>query len=314
MRAISSPSVVVEKSVSYTHRSKGLILAGITALCWSVLAIGLKQALLFTSSGNIVALRMLISFILLLIYFGIYKHNEIKKLKSDFPLTALIAGVLLAFNYYGFMKGVEYTGAGNAQIMIQLGPTLLMISGLFLFKESFNYKQIIGILIAVIGFSLFYYDQQNFDTAATLDMGNLWLILAAVTWAVYAILQKQLIPKWDPQTINLVIYFSCAGSLFFLFDFKDSMDFNFYQWLLILFLGLNTVVAYGCFAESLKYAPASEVSLIITVNPLGTLAILWLGQFLALSWIPIEYLTWIGVLGALCVVFGVGWTLIRKKS
>ena len=58
----------------YEQRGKGLLLAGITALCWSVLAIGLKQALLFTSSGNIVALRMMISFAFLLIYFAIFKQ------------------------------------------------------------------------------------------------------------------------------------------------------------------------------------------------------------------------------------------------
>lgn len=298
----------------YEQRSKGLILAGITALCWAVLAIGLKQALLFTTSGNIVAFRMIISFIFLLIYFAIYKRHEIQKIKTGLPFTALIAGAMLAFNYYGFMKGVEYTGAGNAQIMIQLGPTLLLISGLIYFKEHFSHKQIIGITLAVIGFALFYYDQRSFDLNSTLNTGNIWIITAAITWAVYASLQKRLIPKWDPQTLNLIIYCVCAVLLIFMSDFKQSLNFSPGQWLLMLFLGLNTVVAYGCFAEALKFAPASEVSLIITVNPLGTLAILWLGQFLEISWIPVEYLTWIGGLGALCVVVGVGWTLSRKKS
>lgn len=289
-------------------------MAGVTALCWSVLAIGLKKALVFTSSGNIVAFRMLLSFLFLLIYFGLYKRHEIKKLKRGVPITALLAGVMLAFNYYGFMKGVEYTGAGNAQIMIQLGPTLLMMAGLVYFKEHFNRYQVIGIAVAVLGFSLFYYDQQKFDVHSTLNVGNLWIIAAAVTWAIYASLQKRLIPKWDPQTLNLIIYFVCALILVFLCDFEQSLQFTFWQWLLVVFLALNTVVAYGCFAEALKFAPASEVSLIITINPLGTLFILWLGQALAISWIPLEQLTWIGGLGALCVVFGVGWTLSRKKS
>lgn len=295
-------------------RTRGLILAGVTALCWSVLAIGLKKALAFTSSGNIVAFRMLFSFVFLLIYFLFYKRHEIQKMRKGVPLTAIIAGIMLAFNYFGFMKGVEYTGAGNAQIMIQFGPTLLMISGLIYFKEHFSINQVIGILIAVIGFSLFYYDQRKFDIASTLNSGNLWIIAAAITWAVYASLQKRLIPKWDPQTLNLIIYSVCAFILVFLCDFQQSLEFTAPQWVLIVFLALNTVVAYGCFAEALKFAPASEVSLIITINPLGTLAILWLGQFLSISWIPLEYLTWVGGLGALCVVFGVGWTLSRKKS
>lgn len=298
----------------YPQRTKGLLLATVTALCWSILAIGLKKALVFTSSGNIVAFRMLISFAFLLIYFAIYKRNEIQKIKSSLPFTAIIAGLMLSFNYLGFMKGVEYTGAGNAQIMIQLGPTLLILSGLFLFKESFNYKQLLGIALAFLGFVLFYYDQKKFDLQSTLNVGNLWIIGAAITWSIYASLQKRLIPKWDPQTLNLIIYCVCALVLIFLCDFQQSLKFGIYEWILMIFLGLNTVIAYGCFAESLKFAPASEVSLIITVNPLLTLFFLWLGQFFKISWMPIEYISWLGALGALCVVFGVGWTLTRKKS
>lgn len=300
--------------MQYPQRTKGLLLATVTALCWSILAIGLKKALVFTSSGNIVAFRMLISFAFLLIYFAIYKRNEIQKIKSSLPFTAIIAGLMLSFNYLGFMKGVEFTGAGNAQIMIQLGPTLLILSGLFLFKESFNYKQLLGIALAFIGFILFYYDQKKFDLQSTLNVGNIWIIGAAVTWSVYASLQKRLIPKWDPQTLNLIIYCVCAVVLIFLCDFQQSLNFGLYEWILMIFLGLNTVIAYGCFAESLKFAPASEVSLIITVNPLLTLFFLWLGQFLKISWMPIEHISWLGGLGALCVVFGVGWTLTRKKS
>jgi drug/metabolite transporter (DMT)-like permease len=298
----------------FEHRSKGLILAGTTALCWAVLAIGLKKALVFTSSGNIVALRMLISFLSLLIYFSIFKRNELIKIKKDFPFTAPLAGLLLALNFYGFMKGVEFTGAGNAQIMIQLGPILLIASALILFKEHFSYKQLFGILLAIAGFTLFYYDKKQFDIETTLNIGNLWLIVAAAVWAIYASLQKRLTKKWAPQTLNLIVYSFCGLALSFLLDVNQTLNFTFSQWVLILFLGLNTIIAYGCFAEALKFAPASEVSLVITVNPLGTLLLLWLGQTLSISWMPSEYITWMGVLGALCVVFGVGWTLTRKKS
>ncbi len=300
--------------MQYPYRTKGLLLATVTAICWSILAIGLKKALGFTTSGNIVAFRMLISFAFLLIYFAIYKRSEIQKIKSSLPFTAIIAGLMLSFNYLGFMKGVEYTGAGNAQIMIQLGPTLLIISGLIFFREHFNYKQLVGIGLAFVGFIIFYYDQRKFDLQSTLNIGNIWIIAAAVTWSIYASLQKRLIPQWDPQTLNLIIYCVCAVVLVFLCDFQQILEFGLYEWMLMIFLGLNTVIAYGCFAESLKFAPASEVSLIITINPLGTLFLLWLGQFFAVSWIPVEQISWLGGLGALCVVFGVGWTLTRKKS
>ncbi len=300
--------------MKYDNRSKGLILAGVTAFCWASLAIFLKKALTFTSTENIVAFRMLISFCILFTYFLVANRGELKKVCKNPPLLAGLAGLMLSFNYFGYMKGVEYTGAGNAQIMIQLGPTLLIVFGLTIFKESFSRRQIFGICLALLGFVLFYYDQKSFDINSTLNTGNLWILAAAITWAIYAVLQKKLTAHWNPQTLNLIIYFVCSLVLLPMSDLGQSLDFKILEWALIFFLGLNSLVAYGCLAEALKYAPASEVSLVITINPLGTLLILWLGQYLGLSWIPLEYITWIGGLGAMCVVLGVGWTLSQKKS
>lgn len=298
----------------FPERTKGLLFASCTALCWAVLALLLKHALEFADSASIVAYRMIIAFIGLLIYFSLFKRDEIKKIFKSFPLLALLPGAFLAFNYFGFMKGVELTGAGNAQVMIQIGPSLLLLAGVFIFKELFSLNQFLGVLVTALGFSLFYYDQRGFDVSSTLSLGNYWIIAAALAWAIYASLQKKLSAKWNPQSLNLIIYGLCAFLLSFNADFSASENYNFNQWSLLFLLGINTIVAYGCFAEALKYAPASQVSLIITLNPLGTLAILSAGSYFSIPWIPKESFSIYGFFGALFVVSGIAWTISRKKS
>ena len=297
-----------------TKRSQGLLFACVTALCWSVLAILLKKALAFSDSAAIVAFRMIFAFFALGLFFLFFKTQEIKKLSQCIPLLALCAGLLLAFNYYGFMKGIELTGAGNTQVMIQSGPTLLILSGLLFFKERFGFSQILGLFMALLGFYLFYVDKKSFDIEASLELGNSWILTGAAAWATYASLQKHLSLKWDPQTLNLVVYGVCAISLSLNADLSSSLNYTFWQWLLMVLLGANTFVAYGCFAEALKYAPASQVSLIITLNPLLTLIILDLGEVFNIFWIPQESLSWLGWLGALMVVMGVTWTLSQHHK
>ena len=69
----------------------------------------------------------------------------------------------IALNYFGYMKGIEYTTASNSQVMIQMAPTLLIIAGILVFKEIPTWKQWLGMFIAAVGFYLFNGDQLQFS-------------------------------------------------------------------------------------------------------------------------------------------------------
>lgn len=300
--------------INLSNKSLGLLYAWITALCWAVLAIGLKYALTFTTSDNIAALRVLIAFVGLFLIFTVFQRHELRQLTKAFPWWAIVAGCFLGFNYFGFMKGVELTGAGNAQVMIQVGPLCLALAGVFFFKESFTKQQMLGVILASLGFCFFYYDKIELAEALSLTGGNLWLLAAAITWAIYAFIQKLLSDRWHPQTLNLVVYGASALLLCLNANLVQTLSLSPWQWFILFLLGLNTLVGYGCLAEALKRAPASSVSLIITVNPLGTLGLIYLGNMFQIPWMPKENTSSIGWMGALLVVTGVSWTLVRKKS
>ena len=78
-------------------------------------------------------------------------------------------------------------------------------------------------------------------------------------------------------------------------------------WAVLIFLGVNTFIAYGALAYALKYLDANKVSVIITMNPIIT--------FLALAAMIVahEKFTWISIVGALTVITGVILTVLQRK-
>lgn len=280
-----------------------------TGLLWAVLAIKLKVALAFASAGTIVWYRFVFAFVALTIFLNFRHRKEIKDVILP-PWPLLLAGACLAFNYFGYMKGIEYTSPSQAQIAIQVGPLILILVGLFYFKERTSIPQILGFLIAFLGFAIFYFEQSTFSaksnpaTHLLWQAGYFWILAAALTWTCFAVLSRMLVSRFHPQAINWVIYGVSAILLLPLVQWKDFYNWSFGNWILMTSLGLNTVLAYGLLAEAFSRLPTSLTSLIISLNPLLTVFFMYLLGGLHLPWLPYEVIGSLGVVGALLVVVG----------
>jgi drug/metabolite transporter (DMT)-like permease len=73
---------------------------------------------------------------------------------------------------------------------------------------------------------------------------------------------------------------------------------------MLLFCGLNTLIAYGAFAESLEHWEASRVSAVIALAPIVTLITVNIISITAPSLIPPERFTFTAILGAVLLVIG----------
>ncbi len=293
--------------------AKGLICAWCTALCWGVLAILLKNALRFTTSETIVAFRMIFAFILLFTFTLFTSPKSLSILKKPPPLL-LIGSLGLAFNYLGFMKGVALSGASNAQIMIQTGPITLMLIGFFLYKESIKPLQLFWILVSFTGFFLFFKDQASFINPENLVSANSWIIFAALSWVGYSLMIKKFSNQgYSINQLNLVVFLVSSLVLSYNLSLASLSKFSPSEWLFLFVLGLNTLVAYGCFGAALKLAPASQVSIIITLNPVITLMLIAFAGS-SVSFIPNEPTSLLGYIGAALVVAGVIFSTLSAQK
>jgi drug/metabolite transporter (DMT)-like permease len=284
-----------------------------TVLLWGVLAIFLKFSLRTISVHTIIWFRFFFSFLFLVVYYAIRSPHSFAILKAP-PVLGILAGIGLSANYYGFTVGLDLTSPSNVQILIQLSPMMVAVIGVVFFKEPLTRIQKVGFLVAMAGFVLFYRDQLS-NLIVTRDAyleGNLWVVFAAVAWAGYAVCQKLLLRHWTPLQTNLLIYLVSSLVFFPKADFGELMVVGWIDWLVLLFMGANTLIAYGALAEALKVLPANQVSAIIVLNPLITLAVAAVLSKMNVSWMAPENITLMGYVGSLLLLAGV--CLVVKKG
>lgn len=295
-------------------QTKGILYAAVTAFLWGLLAIALKVAVQEVDPKTIVWLRFFIAFTFVLGW-QLYRNPHALKILITPPLLLVIAAIALSWNYLGFMLGVYYTTPSNAQLFIQFGPMLLALSGFLFFKEKFTHIQMLGFAVALIGFAFFYGDQllAFFEAKKQYNLGVLFTLSGAVAWTIYAALQKMLVKSFTASTLNLFIF--GFPSLIYLPFINPApfLQLNWEWWLLLLFLGANTLISYSTLAEALRYIEASKVSVIIFLNPIITFIIMGILTYLSVDWITHEKFSPITIIGALLVISG-AFMVVRKKK
>jgi drug/metabolite transporter (DMT)-like permease len=286
-------------------RSKGVLFALLAAIMWGFLAIVLKFAVTDLRPIDVTWFRFTVAFVILFSYYVIVDRSALRIMLKP-PIALIIAAIFLGLNYLGFISGVKYTTPSIAQVFIQIGPLLLALSGFILFKEKTTWLQLTGLALVVGGIVLFYREQLAAlgNAHGEYKVGITWVIVGALSWAGYAILQKDLVKRFNPMHLNLVLFGLPALAYLPTVHFSLFATLDLIEWLVIVFLGINTLVAYGSLAIALKYLEANRVSVIITLNPIITFVVMAILGYLEVNWMVKEKFTPITIIGALLVLVG----------
>ena len=283
----------------------GLLLATSTATMWGILPIMLSGLLNTLDPITTTFFRFSLAAILITPYLIVRRRlvNRHKMTTLNLVIKLLSAGLLLTINYALYILGLEKTSAEASQIMMQISPVLLLLAGVWVFKEQFSLLQWCGFIIFFSGLIMFFSPRFDdvFISLSDYGIGLLMLIGAAVSWVGYAIIQKVLLREFNAEETMLVFYW--IGALVFLpFSNFDTLgQLTSLQWVLLALCGFNTLIAYGCFSEAMVHIEASRVSAVIAMTPLVTVSIV---QLIPIPGIIAEPLFLISLVGAVCVVGG----------
>jgi len=303
-------------SNSFFNQYRGVIYASITALFWGFLAIALKVSLQFMPAINIVWFRFIFAFFSLFLYFSFKQPKKLAILRKP-PLLAILAALGLSYNYIAFTTGIDLTSPNTAQVVMQIGPILLAVIGFVVYKERINKFQLLGFAIAFIGLSIFYLNQIEgmiAEKASIFNQGFLWVASGALGWVFYASLQKHLVKLYHPQLLNLII-FAVPTLLFIPFiNFSLFTALSIGQWLLMIFLGINTIVAYGFLALAFKYTQVNKVSVIISMNPILTFIAMTFLFYMDVQWIETSIMDLKTLVGAILVILGAIFVIHFRRS
>lgn len=285
----------------------GFFLSLNAAFMWGMLPIVVKELLAGMDATTIVWYRFIVAGVVL----GLWLLAS-NKLPAVFATAAwlrwllLIAALGLASNYFLFSFSLNYVNAETTEAVIQLTTLFLILGGVIIYKEPFVLIQKIGTLLILLGLLLFFNDRyaELFIPGNRQTIGVIIVVFAAITWTVYALLQKKLLLNFSSVQILFLIYAIATVLLLPFIKPASLLELSPLHLGLLLFCCVNTLIAYGSFAEALNCWEASKVSAVLALAPLFTIATLKLIVWIYPDYVFSDRLSVLSMLGALLLVVG----------
>ncbi|MBD3334118.1 MAG: EamA family transporter [Candidatus Eisenbacteria bacterium] len=294
----------------------GLVLTLLVVLLWGLLPIVLKALLQGMDAFTITWYRFLAAAALLAILVrrrrGLHSWRQFRRT----GVGLLAAGCVgLCGNYIFYLLGLKFLTPSTAQVVIQLAPMFLVLGGVVIYREHYSWMQWTGLGTLILGLVLFF-NRGLIDLVTRFDAytgGVLLIIAAAVTWAAYGLAQKQLLKSFSSEAILFMIFSFGAAAFLPLAEPKALLHLSTVHLLLLIFSALNTLFAYGCFAEALNHWEASRVSAVLATVPLMTMAFVQIFSRVVPQLVPREELTALSLSGAVLVVLGSMTSALGRK-
>jgi drug/metabolite transporter (DMT)-like permease len=285
----------------------GFFLSLNAAMMWGVLPIAIKELLAGMDATTIVWYRFIVAGVVLGFWLLFTrKIPAIFAVDTSLRWLLLVAAISLGCNYYLFSLSLNFVNAETSEAVIQLTTLFLILGGVIVYKEPYFHIQKLGTALIVVGLVLFFHDR--FDVLRSLDnrqtIGVVIVVFAAITWVIYALLQKQLLINFSSVQILFLIYVISGLAMLPLIHPASLLQLSTFHFWLLVFCCVNTLIAYGSFAEALNCWEASKVSAVLALAPLFTIGSLKLIVLIYPDYAFSDRLSLVSMLGAGFLVAG----------
>jgi drug/metabolite transporter (DMT)-like permease len=117
----------------------------------------------------------------------------------------------VGFVGYGISLGFQFTGtklstASNGALVTSATPAFVLLFAWMLLGERITLKRFLSLLISTLGV-LAVIDPRTAELSPALFWGNLSLLAAALTWALYSVLIRVITRSTDVLTVSLITFF-----------------------------------------------------------------------------------------------------------
>ena len=219
----------------------------------------------------IIFIRVLITVIIFWILHFFMPSEKVER--RDMFKLALCAIFGVALNQILFFEGLNLTTPINASIIITSIPIQILIFAHFFLKERITAMKVGGILLGASGALLVILSAGLGDFKTGTMLGNLMVLINSACWALYLVLIKPLMEKYDSFTVmkwiflwGLIIIFPFTFLPFVQSSFS-TIPFN--MWLSVAFVVFGaTILGYFLNNYSLKTLSPSINGIYIYLQPL----------------------------------------------
>lgn len=225
----------------------------------------------YVGPSAFIFIRVTCTAVLFGVLFLIITREQIQR--SDLPRFVLCAITGVTVNQLLFYEGLNYTTPINAAVIFTSNPILTLLVAAMVLREKIIPRKIIGILSGAGGaIALIILSRGGVSFDENTRLGNLFILINALSYAVYLVAAKPLMKKYKPLTVITVNF---AMGWFFVtpFGWKQFTQiewhtFTPFVWGALVFTVLGvTFVAYLFSIFALKRLTAPQVSVYVYVQP-----------------------------------------------
>ena len=200
------------------------------------------------------------------------------KIRKDWPLVIKHWPMLLFFAFLGICNynlflyiGLTSTTVTNAVLLNSIMPVMILITARLLLGSKTSQLQNVGIIISTIG-AIVIVSRGSLDTLLhlTVSKGDLWIITAAVSWAVYSVL---LIRRPGMHLLSFFAVTAIMGTciqfpLYVLFSHTDISTLTTANWGAILYMAIfASIGAFICWNVGIQQLGAATAGHFVHLLP-----------------------------------------------
>jgi len=266
-----------------------------------------KGALLLSSPLTVALLRFIAASAALLLFQRL--RGSLKPLeRRDWPAFLLLGLLVVPLNQGCFLFGLSNSTASHASLLYALTPLVVLLFAGRLLREHGLIAKTIGVLVAFLGVGAILFER-GLRQELTVLRGDLIILVAVFAWALYTVLSKRLLVRYDAMTVTTwAIVCGTALSLPALLIPGAIQPLGTIRpevWGALLYLAIGTnMIAYPLWSYALKNMDASKVAITANTQPILTGAMSWL--------LFREEFTPGFIAGAVLILAGVTWVETRR--
>jgi RarD protein len=242
------------------------------------------------------------------LYFIIKKEKFKFNLKKSTLILLLLSGIGIGLNWIFLFESYDYTSLSISTVCNYFAPIIVMVLSPIILKEKISLKQVICLIIAVVGLILIV-GAFEFKKDSNNLIGIILSLLAAVLYAVVILINKKInfvdgIERTFFQFLSLAIVL-LPYTLF-------TTGFNVFKlsitnllWLLLLGV-VHTGIAYCMYFTSIKDMSGQKISILSFIDPVTSIMLAF--------FIFNDQLTSFQLVGALLILFATIFSEIRIKK
>ncbi len=291
-----------------SDNSKKWFYLAILSLIWGSSFILIKKGLVGLSSFQVASLRIIFAAIVIFIY----SYNSLVKIpKKSWKWILITAYTGTFFPVYLISYGQTEIESGLASIITTITPINTLIVGIIFFGLVYTKKQLLGLLIGLIGAILLIYEASEADINVNIYY-SFFIYMTTVGYAASVNLIKNYLTDISPEAVTAGIFISISPPallVLFLSDFsslnlEDTEVLN--SIIFVFILGVfGSAIAQTLFNKFVKIA-----------SPLFAAAVTYTMPIIAIFWAILdgETLTIMQFFATAIILIGVYMVNKKKRS